>query len=554
MQSRASDVPCGDTGIKPLSERGTQGYREAAVYIGTFLLALLLFLTIKPLYETDRNGVVAQSIAAVAAGGCLFAGAFLAASGKLTKERLVALLFAVGVILRIAYMLYTPASVRQQDTYSSNFNGHEAYAWTIFSTGKLPSVNDYQFYHPPLNALLQAAFMHFMQDFSGSLTSLFSLGDYFPGRFLSAKPEYIEAERYFLYQSCQILSVLYSVVTCYVGMKLLKRMGVRGWTYVGLSAFLIFFPRNFQMSGQLNNDGISYMCSMLSLYFAVKWQKEKKSFANILACAVSVGAGMMAKLTSATVCLPIAGIFVCEFVRTLQKKGGALSFPRLAGEYAAFLAVCAPLGLWFQVYAKIRFDQPFGFVFSNLNQRLYTGDHSFFGRFFIALDADEYFGSLWCRPFDGNYNLFHYALRSAIFGEFSYWQGEGFAVAAVVLAYVAVIVLAVSLVRVLVLCVRDGKRGRFGTEEGRRDVLFVFLLVQSQAVSEIFFYVGMPYACTMDFRYIMPMIPGIALTIWLTGARLKREGDAFSLALNRLTAVSFGGALLFSTLFYMVCI
>lgn len=67
MQSRASDVTCGDTGIKPLSERGTQGYREAAVYIGTFLLALLLFLTIKPLYETDRNGVVAQSIAAVAA-------------------------------------------------------------------------------------------------------------------------------------------------------------------------------------------------------------------------------------------------------------------------------------------------------------------------------------------------------------------------------------------------------------------------------------------------------------------------------------------------------
>lgn len=394
-------------------------------------------------------------------------------------------------------MLCTPASVRQQDTYSSNFNGHEAYAWTIFSTGKLPSVNDYQFYHPRSTPFCRRRSCISCRTFPVFDLAAFPRG-LFPGRFLSAKPEYIEAERYFLYQSCQILSVLYSVVTCYVGMKLLKRMGVRGWTYVGLSAFLIFFPRNFQMSGQLNNDGISYMCSMLSLYFAVKWQKEKKSFANILACAVSVGAGMMAKLTSATVCLPIAGIFVCEFVRTLQKKGGALSFPRLAGEYAAFLAVCAPLGLWFQVYAKIRFDQPFGFVFSNLNQRLYTGDHSFFGRFFIALDADEYFGSLWCRPFDGNYNLFHYALRSAIFGEFSYWQGEGFAVAAVVLAYVAVIVLAVSLVRVLVLCVRDGKRGRFGTEEGRWDVLFVFLLVQSQAFGYLFSMSG----CRMPARWI----------------------------------------------------
>ena len=64
----------------------------------------------------------------------------------------------------------------------------------------------------------------------------------------------------------------------------------------------------------------------------------------------------------------------------------------------------------------------------------------------------------------------------------------------------------------------------------------------------------MPYGCTMDFRYIMPMILGIALTVWLVNGRLVKEGGKLSLALSRLTVVSFGLAMLFSSLFYMVCI
>ena len=37
-----------------------------------------------------------------------------------------------------------------------------------------------------------------------------------------------------------------------------------------------------------------------------------------------------------------------------------------------------------------------------------------------------------------------------------------------------------------------------------KDFIFLFLLVQSQFLPEMFFYVKMPYACTMDFRYIVP--------------------------------------------------
>jgi len=557
QNSEASFVGVDESALfgRSASRKGRESFGELALYAGVFLLTLILFLIIKPFYATERNGMVAQAFTAVVIGSCGFAGLVLAADKKMTARKLVVLLFIVGVALRIGYMLYTPATARQQDTFSKNFDGHEAYAWTIFSTGKLPATNAYQFYHPPLNAFLQAGFMRFMEGFSRSLASVFSLGEYFPDRFLSGKPDYIEAERYFLFQSCQILSVMYSVVACVVSLKILRLMRAEGFVYAGIGAVLIFFPRTIQFSGMLNNDGLAYMLSVSALYFALKWWKKDRSFLNILACAFFVGAGMMAKLSSATICLPIAGIFLYEFAASVGKRRESLPIRKIIGEYAAFLAVCAPLGLWFQIYARVRFDQPFGFVFSNLNHRLYTGDRSFFGRFFIALDWDEYFGSLWCRPFDANYNLFHYALRSAIFGEFSYWQGEGFALMAVVFAYVAVLLLAVALGRALYLFFRhDFKKTDEETRREKKDIFFVFLLVQSQALSEIYFYLKMPYGCTMDFRYIMPLILGIALTLKMSGDRLKRAGDGFSLALNRLTAAAFTAALFFSSLFYMVCI
>lgn len=109
----------------------------------------------------ERNGMAAQMAGGIFIVGCLFVGAYLKMSGRLTRRRTVVLLFVIGVALRIVYMLYTPANTRQYDTWSSNFNGHEAYAWTLFTTGKLPLTNDYQFCHPPLNALVQAGFMQF---------------------------------------------------------------------------------------------------------------------------------------------------------------------------------------------------------------------------------------------------------------------------------------------------------------------------------------------------------------------------------------------------------
>ena len=543
---------------------------ELLIYLGAFLVTLLLFCVVEPLIELQRKGAVAQSLIAVGFAIILLFAAYMGITKRLTTAHVIWLLLLAGFLLRVGYMLYTAANARQQDTYSKNFNGHEAYAWTIFNTGKLPTTNDYQFYHPPLNALIQAGFMKFMSGLTQALTKIFGLGDYFPSAFQYARPSYILDEtRWFLYSSCQILSVLYSMITAVVLVKTVWLFDFSKKTKVLLSAFVIFYPRHIQFAGMLNNDAISYMLGMIAIYQALKWQKGSSHFVRILLCALSVGLGMMAKLSSATVCLPIAGIFIYEFICTLLKKEKAMPFWKMFAQYAAFLLVCAPIGLWFQVYANIRFDQEFGHVFSNLNKALSTARHSFFERFFIAFDVSEYIGSLYCVPFsqmdptrteylvDGNYNLFAYALKSSIFGEFSYWQGEGFAVSALLFAYLSAGLLAISLVWAVVCCLRtrgkdDGvfKRAQISIP----DLLFVFLLVQSQVLSEVYFYIQMPYACTMDFRYIMPLILGIALTLGYTGKILAVEGGKFSTAINRLTFLSTAAFLISSTLFYCVCI
>ncbi len=530
---------------------------EILLYCAVFFCTLLLFLTVKPLITLGRKGVVAQSLIALSLMAIIALAAYMGATKRLNTKRIVFLLLLLGFVLRVGYMLYTPGATRQHDTFSKNFNGHEAYAWTIFDTGKLPTHNGYQFYHPPLNALVQAGFMRFIS----GLTEVFVAPENtaaFLEKFNYAKPSYITSnERYYLYSACQILAVTYSFITAVVLVKTVWLFDFSDKTKLFLSAFVVLYPRQIQFSGQLNNDGISYMLAVLALYFALKWQKGNKAWGHIVACGFAVGLGMMAKLSSATVCLPIAGVFIYEFVCTLRKKEGAISLSKMIGQYALFLAVCAPIGLWFQIYANGRFGQELGFVFSNLNRKLYTGDHSFFERFVVAFDLREYFGSIYCRPFEGHYNLFNYALRSSIFGEFSYWQGEGFAVAAIVAAWIFTVALAISLAWAIVLCVRS-KREETGVWKRSNlqlpDLLFVFLLTQSQVLSEIYFYITMPYGCTMDFRYIMPLILGVALLVGYTRKILAVDRGGFSVVMNRITLISAVALLTASSLFYCVCI
>ncbi len=557
-----------------ISTRAYKTLKTAGLFVAVLLLTTLLFYIFKPLYEYGgRKGAAAQSFCVVSLVIVAIIGVWLKKNDRLDYDALLKLLFVVGYILRVTYMLYTPVSVRQQDTYNKKLTGHEAYAWIIYDTGKLPTTNDYQFYHPPFNAICQAAFMKLTNALTEVVRVVCGWGNSIPSGFLSGMPkttatQYVglTAERYYLYSTTEILAVLWSVVTMLALVEILKLFKLKNGALVGISAILVFFPRHIQFAGQVNNDSIAYMFQILAVYYCLKWWKRGKKLEYLLLSSLSIGLGMASKISCATICLPIACVFVYEFVLAIKRaaRGDKSDIPlwKLCCFYVLFLCVCAPIGLSFQVYAYKRFGQEFGFVFNNLNHALKTDHHSLFSRLFVTFDPNEYFGTLYCVPFsaikDGaivyynNYNLFLYSLRSALFGEFTYKGGESFAVAGFASSLVAALSLFASVVYCVVLFFKNGRRAKFDKGE-LLNVAFIFALVETMVISEVYFYIKMPYACTQDFRYVMPLILGAAMTYYYSNKRIKLENTRFGSALRFISTASMAAMLVSTTLLYCVC-
>ena len=227
-------------------EKIEYGLTAALVILGVFLLTMVLFFVLRPYIGVYREGAVARMFTVVAIGLVGAFAAYMAITKRLSPAMIILLLLAVGYILRVGFVLATPTSKGQHDTFSKNFNGHEAYAWTIFDTGKLPIKNDYQFYHPPLNALVQAGFMRYVSGLVQSLTNIFGLGEYFPKAFSYGKLSYLDENRWFLFSSCQILSVAYSFITAVMLVKIIKLFPFSDKTKILLSAIVIFYPRHIR--------------------------------------------------------------------------------------------------------------------------------------------------------------------------------------------------------------------------------------------------------------------------------------------------------------------
>ena len=538
--------------VQPIEKKhNLKALWETLFYVFLFVVAVICFYLFKPLFERGgeypiRRGVIAQSIGVVSLIVVLIAFIVLAYFKKITTNKTLFFIVLVGFILRLTYVLYSPASSRQHDTFTGGKDGHFDYAWIIYSQGKLPSTNVYQFYHPPLNAFIQSGFMYlsnlFVRVFNVDIT-----------RYLFGKPNYLTDNQYFLYQTCQLLSLFYSFIAGVFSIKILKLFNLKGVSLVVSSIFVMLYPRTIQFAGQLNNDGLSFMLAILSLYFAVRWYNLGKKFIDIILCANFLGLGMCAKLSIATVALPIAGIFVIEFISTIKKTENSLKFKQMALQYYVFLMICASLGLWFQLYAKIRFNQEFGYVFEGLTDKLLKDDKTLWQRFGLTLDYKEWFGSIFCNPFR-NYNLFVYLVKCSIFGEFSYWQGEAFGILAVAFAFTGIAFLIFTSFYYIVTNLKEGNLKKKIKSSKLKDLIFIFLLIVSQIGSEIYFYIKMPYGCTMDFRYVMPLILGIGLFLGIMLSKINSYNTKLSKSVSLVIYILLSFMIASSSIFYLVCI
>ena len=530
--------------MKKLFSNHKRLFTDILVLIGVFVFVFISYFVFKPLYFASDSGygpfdgLIPRIYITILLLAIVTTGIILGFYKKLNIEILLFLIFLFGVVMQLNYMLITPYNYRQHDVLSDV--GHQGYATILYQTGKLPTKVDetghlaYQFYHPPLNALMQAFFMRVCQPFMHLYNAL------------SGKAYYDVTNVNHLYQTSEILATFYTNISLYFGIKIAYRLQISNRLKAAGAAFLALFPAMFILAGQENNDPLCIMNCFIVIYFTCKWWNEKTYFSAVM-IGLFTGLAMMAKLSGALAILPALVAFIYSIINAIVKKETSKHY-FIQGGIITVLA--APIGLWFQIYAKARFDQPFGFVFSNLNPALYVGDHNFFERFVNIFDFTDLTKQLWGvtgsytnsagELITANYNLPNFLIKSAIFGEYSFLCATHFGILTLAFNYLFVYT---SLVLIIIYFIKS-------KDENLKIKIIAGSLLLTQLIAQLYFNIKMPYGCTMDFRYIVPIILSFMILDCLAFDKFLKE-KSYRKVLSIIVLTVGGLFLVSSTLFYL---
>jgi 4-amino-4-deoxy-L-arabinose transferase-like glycosyltransferase len=427
-------------------------------YLFTAAAILLSYLFFNFIWKADKSVIQIGMLAGVAV--CLF----FAFKNRPKIELVILAVIIAGIILRTGYILYTPYDLRTHDLGNPGDNGQFDYMYNLLLHGTLPATNQGQFYHPPLQQSLQVLVIKFFQIFQPHVDTYFRLMD--PSKLVPC------------FASCAILWISYKI--CQEA-----KLPVRA-TLIAVSV-IAFHPTFFILSGFVNNDAFMLLFFMVAVLYTIRWY-YKPTMKNILIVALGLGLSVMSKLSGSIVALFIAPVFIAVLIQKIREK----TFKGLIAQFAAFLSISLPLALWFPIRQYILFGQPLNFVLPMVGHNGYTGDYPFFQRF-LTFPQEQILNPTYCRPFT-DYNLWVYTLKCSIFGEFSF-NSPAFLAQMLVISNLAMILFSLAaMVYVMLRCKQVNKFIRFG--------LFWIWLVQ--IISFVYFNIGYPYGCTMDFRYIMP--------------------------------------------------
>lgn len=257
----------------------------------------------------------------------------LAAKNKLTAERIILLLFAAGFIMRLSYVIYMPVNMIQHDAYGLGSDaGHTAYIEYFINNGHLPDFDVRtidQFYHPPFHHIIAALWMKIQMMCGISIESA--------------------------HENVQLLTLFYSTLCMILSYKIFRRAGLRKSGLIAATAVIAFCPAFYILSGSINNDILSIALMLGALYNTLCWYKSR-SIGRIICIALCIGLGMFTKLSVWMAAPPIAFIFIYVFFKDIK------NIRKYLIQYIAFLAVCAPIGLFWSIRNLVRFGVPVTFV------------------------------------------------------------------------------------------------------------------------------------------------------------------------------------------------
>ncbi len=438
---------------------------------------------------------------------------------RFTDSKKIFDIMAGGIFLRLLYVILMPVvNFAQYDIGSvyweqESFTGHLGYIMYLVRYHHLPNFDPtivYQFNHPPVHHIISALWVSFIKIFTDDITVWT--------------------------ESIQFVTFIYSVVAMFAVYGILKELKIDSRGIVLGMLIWSFQPTLIMTAGSINNDGIGLMFQTLALYFTVKWY-HTRAYRDIIGIALTIGFGMISKLSAGLVSVPIGVFFVYVFIADWIRSK---KFPasRLA-QFFVFGIICCPIGLCWVIRCYVKYGMsPTYIAYLPDTSPQYVGMYSAAERL-LPPNIIEFVKNLSHGSLGFGWNIWAQMLRTSALGEcdlssFPMW-GK---ILCLLMIFVNLILMIWSFAAFIKAFLTKSSLRMNGNYPGIGNRILWILGWIVMMYSYFSFANKYPHECSMNFRYIqLAMLPPIV-----------------ALALCRNTQKSFGKFIRNSVLTgYVIC-
>ena len=416
---------------------------------------------------------------------------YLKLSHKLNEHTVVFMLILLGTFLRCGYVLLSGLYDRQHDAgvYTGMGTafvnpGHIGYIEYLYKFHKLPHINPYElfaYYHPPLHHIISFLWLQ-INIWLGVAEDL-------------------------AFENLQILPLLYSCLCMVVTWKILKVFEIReSGLYIGLG-FMALHPATIIMAGSVNNDMLTILFMCLTILYSLKWIRCK-DLKGLIKLALTIGLGMITKLNSAVLAIPLGLIFLLHFISVIREKDKALLLQWIKN-YCIFAAVVMPIGLSWIVRNLIRFGEKPGVPVPGETSPMYTAAYNLWERLGIPSFADWHFDFPF-HPISASAcnNTWVIMFHTSLFAEEYPTDLPDILLSMCQLTFILSVILGIA-TAVLIVVVLLSQKTR--TE----DTIFLLTGYVIMLISFAAFVIIYPYTCSSDFRYVAICLVYVAIALGL---------------------------------------
>lgn len=406
------------------------------------------------------------------------------------KDKVLIIIFILGIVIRILYLSYTPYDTRTHDVVG----GHIDYIKYLIQNKSLPSSTDcWECFQPPSYYIISST-IYWLAQSAGADNPYFYL---------------------------QLLSLLFFLIFLFFGIKTISALNIeRNITRI-TTLLITFWPSGIIHSIRIGNDTLLYLFYAAGFYYLIKWaQKENKKwfYLSLLFSVLS----MLAKSNGFMLIFAISIVFIYKWI-TSRKQNNGFSYFKNGFIFIIVFLIGSSMALYMPLINYKKNDsESKDFIIGNihaLNGALLVGNKPIN---YLWFDFKTFVKKPFMNPWadeTGRQYYWNYLLKSSLFGEFSdFGKNKNIVIAAQSISLVFVFFIGYFLILLSSLFLDKTKPERI-----KKIFPIIVINIMAPLLMLTATRIKHPYSAQADFRYIFPIIISFGAIYAIGLANLKNR-------------------------------